>query len=196
MKRNTIGVTSFLTMALLFVLLSGCDKKSTNYGLNVIYMPTSAVSGGLNLNYTVPAGLDSATYNFTKDSITNKVTVFLGVLVSGQKASHGFTVNVSVNKDTTNQIIASGSIANAMLLPDNLYTLPASVTVPANTNQASFALQINDYNALKTACKGKMALLTVVVSNPTFYSLNNLTNKTVVIIDVNKLTGIRPYHTF
>ena len=69
MKRNTIGVTSFVTIALLYVLLSGCDKKSTNYGLNVIYMPSSAVSGGLNLNYPVPAGLDSATYNFTKDSL-------------------------------------------------------------------------------------------------------------------------------
>ncbi len=196
MKRNTIGVTSFVTIALLYVLLSGCDKKSTNYGLNVIYMPSSAVSGGLNLNYPVPAGLDSATYNFTKDSLNNKVTVFLGVSVSGQQASNGFTVKVSVNKDTTNQIIAGKSIANAILLPDNLYSLPTSVTVPANMNSASFNLQIDDYNSFKTICKGKMALLTVVINSPSNYSLNTNLNKTVVIIDVNKLIGIKPYHIY
>ncbi len=41
-----------------------------------------------------------------------------------------------------------------------------------------------------------MALLTVVINSPSNYSLNTNLNKTVVIIDVNKLIGIKPYHIY
>lgn len=188
MKKNIINITVFFAVAALFIVtMNSCDKgyNSASFGYNYIYMPQATVSGGLNLNYPVPVGLDSATHNYQIDSINHKVNVYLGVLVSGEQANTGFTVNVSVNNDTTNQIISGGTIANAILLPATMYVLPSSVTVPAGQHVGSFYLSI-DAVALK-AYSGKMALLTVQLSNPTNYVLNTALNKTVVIINVAAL---------
>jgi hypothetical protein len=105
------------------------------------------------------------------------------VLASGEQANAGFTVNVSANNDTTNQIINGGTIANAVLLADSMYTLPSTVTVPAGKNSASFLLSI-DSKALE-AYAGKTVLLTVQLSNPTKYMLNTTLDKTVVEINVH-----------
>jgi hypothetical protein len=188
MKKSTIGTAIFFAgIALFVVALNSCDKgyNSTSFGYNYIYMPQATVSGGLNLNYPVPVGLDSATYNYQIDTVNHKVNVDLGVSVSGEQSNTGFTVNVSVNNDTTNQIISGGSIANAVLMPGTMYSLPSSVTVPAGQHLATFNLSI-DAVALK-AYAGKMALLTVQLSNPTSYVLNTVYNKTVVIINVSAL---------
>jgi predicted cupin superfamily sugar epimerase len=111
--------------------------------------------------------------------------VYLGVSASGEQANTGYTVNVSVNNDTTNQIISSGTIANAVILPSTMYSLPSSVTVPAGQHFATFTLSIDEL-ALKTYT-GKMALLTVQLSNPTNYVLNTKYNQTVVVINVTAL---------
>ena len=188
MKKSMIKTASFLAVAaLIIVTFNSCDKgySSSNFGINNIYMPQATVTGGVNLNYAVPVGLDSATHNYQIDSINHKVNVYLGVSVSGEQANTGLTVNVTVNKDTTNHIIAGGTILNAFLLPDSIYTLPSSVTIPAGQHMASFNLSI-DAVALK-AYAGKMALLTVQLSNPTNYMLNKVYNRTVVVIDVSAL---------
>lgn len=188
MKKNIINTAVlFAATILLIMTMNSCDKGYNNasFGYNYIYMPQATVSGGLNLNYPVPAGLDSATYNYKIDTVNHKVNVDLGVSVSGEQASTGFTVNVSVNNDTTNQIISGGSIANAVLMPGTMYSLPSSVTVPVGQHFATFNLSI-DAVALK-AYAGKMALLTVQLSNPTSYVLNTMYNKTVVIINVSAL---------
>ena len=177
----------FAVMTFFAVALNSCDKgyNSSSFGYNYIYMPQATVSGGLNLNYQVPTGLDSATYNYQIDTVNHKVNVALGVSVSGEQASTGFKVNVSVNNDTTNQIISGGSIENAVLLPSSTYTLPSSVTIPAGKHMASFNLSIDEV-ALK-AYAGKVALLTVQLSDPTNYVLNKVYNKTVVVINVSAL---------
>ena len=188
MKKNIIKTAIFLAIsAFLVVSMNSCDKgySSASFGYNYIYMPQATVSGGKNQNYAVPTGLDSATYNYHIDSINHKVNVYLGVIVSGEQANTGFTVDISANKDTTNQIISGGTIANAVLLPDSIYTLPSLVTVPAGKHMASFNLAIDEV-ALK-AYAGKMLLLTVQLSNPTSYLLNPLYKKTLVVIDVTAL---------
>lgn len=188
MKKSMIKTAHFFAVLAFFVVaLNSCDKgyNSSSFGYNYIYMPQATVSGGLNLNYRVPAGLDSATYNYQIDTINHKVNVNLGVSVSGEQASAGFKVNISVNDDTTNQIVSGGSITNAVLMPASMYSLPSSVTVPVAQHFATFNLSI-DAIALK-AYAGKMALLTVQLSNPTSYLLNSVYNKTVVIINVSAL---------
>jgi hypothetical protein len=188
MKKSIIKITVFFAVTALFIVsMNSCDNGYNNasFGYNYIYMPQATVTGGLNINYTVPTGLDSATYNYQIDSVNHKLNVFLGVSVSGEQANTGFTVKVTANKDTTNQIISGGSIANAILLPDSIYTLPSSVTVPAGKHSASFNLSINSI-ALK-GYAGKTALLTVQLSNPTNYIFNTKYNKTVVVINVSSL---------
>jgi hypothetical protein len=188
MKKSMFKTAFLFAITALFaVTFNSCDKgfSSASFGYNYIYMPQATVSGGLNQNYAVPTGLDSATYNFQIDSINHKLNVYLGVTVSGEQPNTGFKVTVSANNDTTNQIIAVGSVSNAILLPDSIYTLPTSVTVPGGKHMASFNLSINS-TALK-AYSGKMALLTVQLSNPSNYLLNNTYSKTVVIINVSAL---------
>lgn len=188
MKKNIIKIGSlFAVIMLLAVFINSCDKGYSNasFGYNYIYIPQATVSGGVNLNYPVPKGYDTATYNYQLDSVNHKLNVYLGVSASGQKAGLGYTVNISANIDTTNQIISGGTIANAILLPDSIYTLPTSVTVPAGKNAGSFFLTINS-TALKQFA-GKMALLTVQLSNPTNYQLNTQLNKVVVVINVSNL---------
>lgn len=188
MKKSMIKTATFFAVAALFIVaLNSCDNgySAANFGINNVYMPQATVSGGLNQNYPVPVGLDSATHNYQIDSINNKVNVYLGVTVSGEQANLGLTVNVSVNNDTTNQIISGGSIAKAILLPASSYSLPTLVTVPAGKHTASFNLSI-DAVALK-AYAGKMVLLTVQISDPTNYVLNKLYSRTVVVINVNAL---------
>jgi hypothetical protein len=186
MKKNIINTAIFFAATILFITtMNSCDKgyNDASFGYNYIYMPQATVSGGLNLNYLVPAGLDSATYNYQIDTINHKVNVYLGVLASGEQANAGFTVNVSANNDTTNQIISGGTFANAVLLPSTMYTLPSTVTVPAGKHSANFLLTI-DATALQ-AYAGKTVLLTVQLSNPTRYMLNTVYNKTVVAISVH-----------
>jgi|GEM_PF-1097632 hypothetical protein len=186
MKKNIINTAIFFAATILLIMtMNSCDKgyNDASFGYNYIYMPQATVSGGLNLNYLVPAGLDSATFNYQVDTINHKINVYLGVSASGEQANAGFTVNVSANNDTTNQIINGGTIANAVLLADSMYTLPSTVTVPAGKHSASFLLSI-DSKALE-AYAGKTVLLTVQLSNPTKYILNTTLDKTVVEINVH-----------
>jgi hypothetical protein len=188
MKKSIIKIGSLFALIILLVMaMSSCDKAYNNasFGYNYIYMPQATVSGGLNLNYPVPAGLDTATYNYQLDTVNHKLNVYLGVAASGEKAGLGYTVNVSANIDTTNQIITGGTIPNAILLPDSIYTLPSSVTVLAGKSSGSFFLTINSTDLLQFA--GKTAVLTVQLSSPTNYQLNTQLNKVVVVINVSKL---------
>ncbi|MEI6754501.1 MAG: hypothetical protein WCK78_15215 [Paludibacter sp.] len=186
MKKNRIAAFFAVIFLLAASIFTGCDNtNNSSYGNNYIYMPQATVSGGVNLNYPVPSGYSTATYNFKIDSVNHIVNVNLGVLASGENAKMGYSVDVSVNNDTTNQIISGGTIANAVLLPSTIYTLPSSVTVPVGQYYTSFYLSINSTELKKMT--GKIALLTVQLSNPTNYQLNTLLNKTVVVIDVNAL---------
>ncbi|RYE28367.1 MAG: DUF1735 domain-containing protein [Sphingobacteriaceae bacterium] len=180
--------------ALLAIYLMGCDKKDSNtaFGFNYVYMPQATVSGGTNLNYLVPSGLDTNTYNYKIDAKNNKVNVYLGVSCSGKVATAGYTVSVTTRSDTIATLISSGAINVApnatkavVLLPNIAYTLPATVTVPAGEYRADFNLAI-DLTMLKTYA-GKKVALCVMVSNPTNYMLNNTANKVVIIIDVDAL---------
>ena len=176
---------SIYTLMLLFVaFFIGCedDVQDIEYGTPSIFMPQATIS---NLNYAVPSGRDSATYNF---KITgDKVNIILGVARSGKQSNEAFTVNVTANADTVGALLSSNILtpANTMVLPSAIYTLPASVTVPAGANSASFYLSV-DKAQLKTYA-GKKLAIGVLLKEPSKYALNNTINKVVVIIDVNAL---------
>jgi hypothetical protein len=196
MKKNIIKAVFLLAITSLFVALYSCNKgyNPVPFGSNLIYMPQATVKGGLNNNYTVPSGVDTSTFNFKSDTIGHKLYVHLGVTASGKPAAAGYTVNITAYNDTTNQIITANPTLNYMLMPSSMYTLPTSVTVPAGKNAATFDLTI-DAAALNTYVNttltvGKKLLLTVGLSSPTKYMLNNQYAKTVVIIDVNALSKV------
>lgn len=173
---------------MLLVGLIGCKKGDggLDYGFAYVYMPQSLQSGGSNIVYNVPAGFDSATYNYSIDVSTNKLNVMLGVSCSGKLSNNGYSVNITTNADTVNEAIATGSLGNnTVLLPDNFYTLPQTVTVPSGQYQSAFYLSV-DINQLKTL-SGKKAALAVSLTNPTKVQLNPANAETIVLIDVDAL---------
>jgi len=185
MKINMKKHTFLVAIVLIVAGFMSCQKGDgdTAFGYTNIYMPEATVSGGLNLNYLVPSGAGLPTYNFQIDSVNHKLNVILGVTRSGKASADGYTVDVVVYADTTNQQITNKAITSGILLPTTMYTLPTKVTVPAGTNYASFYLSI-DATAFKAAAfTGKNVALTVGIANPSKYALYNKYSKTVVIIN-------------
>ncbi|RYE37093.1 MAG: DUF1735 domain-containing protein [Sphingobacteriaceae bacterium] len=183
-------------LSLLFVItgLAGCEKNDSaaNFGDNYIFIPQATVSGGTNLNYTVPSGLDTNTYNYRIDTKNNKVNVLLGVSCSGKVANAGYTVNLATRTDTITQLINNGQIKVApnatktvMQLPADAYSLPTAVTVPSSSYMTGYYLSI-DKTKLKTYAGQKVALC-VIISNPTNYVLNQAYKQVIIIIDVDAL---------
>jgi hypothetical protein len=188
MKPNNKRFSFFIAAFLLAAVLNGCEKDASSQAFGndatQIYMPQATIA---NLMYAVPAGLDSATYNYKIDAVNNKVNIILGVTASGAHAPGNYTVNVVANTDTINQMITNGVLpaATTQVLPAGIYTLPQTVSVPAGQTAASFYLSI-DETQLKTYA-GETLGLEVVLNNPSQYVLNTTINKTIILINVSAL---------
>lgn len=186
MKTKIFYIITVLFFAIGFVACND-GEGDADYGFGYIYMPQATISGGLNNNYYVPSGSGEYTYNFKVDLTANKVKVILGVLRSGDIGNSAYTVDVISRIDTTNQIITSGAISNALILPTSLYSLPNSVSVSGSESGTSFYLEI-PIDALKMdQYTDKNLVLTVGLANPTAFQLSPKNTSTVVIINVNSL---------
>lgn len=186
MKTKIFYMVTAIFLAIGFIACNNGDGDA-DYGFGYIYMPQATVSGGLNNNYYVPSGAGEYTYNFKVDLTTNKVKVILGVLRSGDIGNSPYTVDIISRTDTTNQIISSGAISNALILPTSLYTLPNSVSVSGSESGTSFYMEI-PIDALKMSqYTDKNLVLTVGLTNPTAFQLSPKNTSTVVIINVNSL---------
>jgi len=183
MKLKT-KISLLLSMALLSVMILSCEKDDSDadFGFAKIFMPQATLA---NLNYNVPSGRDSATFNYKVDA--QKVNVLLGVSRSGKLDLGAYSVNVVANPDTVTQMITNGILpaATTVVMPAAMYTLPQTVSVSDGQSQATFVLSV-DRAQLKTYV-GKKVVLGVVLKNPSQYTLNQAINKVVVIIDVNQL---------
>lgn len=186
MKTKIFYIIAALFFAIGFVACNDGDGDA-DYGFGYIYMPQATISGGLNNNYYVPSGSGEYTYNFKVDLTTNKVKVILGVLRSGDIGNSAYSVDIVSRTDTTNQIIASGAISNALILPASLYSLPNSVSVSGSESGTSFYMEI-PIDALKMdQYTDKNLVMTVGLANPTAFQLSPKNTSTVVIINVNSL---------
>jgi hypothetical protein len=178
----------FLGLLLLGVgLVAGCRKDKGNdlvFGHTAIYMPQALQSGGINLTYQVPSGLDTATRNYVIEPGGKTLDVILGVSRSGMQAPEGFSVDVSADPDTIAAAIQSG-VLQAVSLPEKSYVLPQSVSVSSGQTEATFYLQVN-IDQLKQFAGQKVALA-VKVTNPSRYTLNTDFCETIVVIDVDAL---------
>ena len=178
-----------IAILLLAIILTGCEKGDgeADYGYAYIYMPQANVSGGLDNNYAVPAGGDENTYNFIIDTENQEVDIMLGALRSGKLPDEGFAVDIQARTDTTNTLIANGTIENGLLLPASVYSLPSSIEVPAGKYTKTFYLSVDASALMDEAYTDKKLVLTVGITNPTQYPLLQKYANTVVIIDVNSM---------
>src|ERR1044072_7629617 len=128
MKRICI---IFFIMALIGV--SSCEKAASekDYGFAKIFMPQAIFkSGGTSINYPVPSGTDSSTYNYEIDAKEKKLNVILGATLSGEN-NEGFSVDIKVDNDTLQQLLASNVLDPALykILPASMYSLPSNLQV-------------------------------------------------------------------
>jgi hypothetical protein len=167
-----------------------CKKPDSEiaYGMATVYMPQAInLSAGVDNNYPVPSGTDSTTYNYKVDAVNKKLNIILGVSVSGEAASVGYTVNIKTNADTVNQLIANGTLdASTVLMPASIYSLPTQVSVLPGARGNTFYLSV-DINQLKANYMGKKLALAVKLSDPTNYALNESISKAIVIVNVSSL---------
>jgi hypothetical protein len=186
MKLYKILSLGVLSLVFMFSILS-CEKSASelDYGYEKIYIPQSLLTGS-NVNYQIPAGLDSASRNYTLDKKTNKVNIILGVARSGTSDAQSFTVDIKNRADTVATILSKNTISNGVMLQETAYNLPAKVEVMQGKTEQTFWLSV-DATMLKANYAGKKAVMAFELTNPTKYSLNQKNNKVVVIIDVNAL---------
>jgi hypothetical protein len=169
---------------------TACDSGDgkADYGIAVLYMPQAVSGGGIDNTYAVPSGDGEYTYNFKIDEGQNRLNIILGVLRSGLLPNEAYTVDVVSRSDTTVQIVQSGSIENALALPEEWYEIPSRVSVPGDKNGETFYLSVSLDALSRDEFTGKNLVAAIALANPSRYELHALKAVTVVVIQVD---GIR-----
>jgi hypothetical protein len=132
------------------------------------------------------AGKISAEPSGTEHTLgTTEVVLPVSVSLGGA-AGGAFTVNVSAAPDTVQTLIDAGTLNGSVLLKEGEdYTIPASLSFPANANVAKFNLVV------KTAALKKYEMnqpaLAVSLSSPTRHLLDEAHSTLVMVLDPSRL---------
>lgn len=164
-----------IALSAVCVFLSSCDKPDSDkiWGNTYVYMPQATYDP-----YVVPNSghIEQNNLNYSVDEENGILNIFLGVYRSGLQPLEEYSVNIDVENT---------AIKGTSLLPAANYDLPVDVTCPAGKRDATFYLSV-DLEFLK-ANKAKDFSLTVCISSPTRYELNESLCKTVVRINTSEL---------
>lgn len=175
----------FIVAACTGFVLNGCKREAPVYGDAYIYMPQSTASGGINNMYPIPSGGGDMTHNFRSGN--GKIDIMLGVSRSSTLPAEDFSVDIVVKEDETNNFVSSGTIANAIALPANSYSLPSNVTV-TGSNKATFYLSVDSAMLINDlAYTGQKMVLAVGIANPTKYTISDNNNLTMIVIDIDAI---------
>lgn len=168
--KNRILTLIILGFGFMFSF-SSCEEPDSEkeWGLAKIYMPQAKYDP-----YNATADQPGATCSI--DAANNKLNVFLGVYRSGLQELNEYSVDV---------VASAGSVAGTVELPSTSYTLPSRVTCPAGERDVTFYLTV-DLDFLQQNI-GTDYSLTITVSNPTNYELNEELTATNVLIKPSEL---------
>ena len=199
MKSKIIRSITLLIIFFGFaIILSSCQYKDiadAPYPDQLIYMPT-AVNGFYNINaVAAPRGNTTPgfAYRYTVDKAGRKFIIPLGVYRSGINNSGAFTVNVAVNTDTINKLIAQvpGKLpTGTLLLPTDKYSTVPSVDMKDGEETATFNLSV-DLDFL-IANYGNTYAIGVTISS-TARKTNPLIATTIVVIDTKFMIPIADF---
>lgn len=121
------------------------------------------------------------------DHVLGTSFVVLPVSVTlGGVAGGAFTVNVSTNADTAQALIDDGTLAGSTLLKEgDDYTIPSTLSFPANSNTARFNLVVNTASLKKYELN--KPVLALSLSSPTRHLLDATRSTVVMELDPSKL---------
>lgn len=185
MKYNISNSMKTLFALMLAFAISSCnyqDIEDAPYPEQMIYMP-AAVRGIYDISvvtdtYSVPT--PGSPSRFSIDQGSGQVVVPLGVYRSGVNNDGSFTVNISADIDTVNQLINSGTLTGVELLPLDQYTIPPSFQFENGKEIETFDLKI-DLNFLESNPGNVYSIAIEISSNER--KVNPDYKTTVVLID-------------
>jgi len=145
-----------------------CEFKEiadAEYTAPTIYIPV-AVNGIYVLKDTIATGSRNIRYQI--DIPNKKFIVPMSVYRSGINNKGSLNIDISVNNDTINKLIAEGNLVdsngrNLELIPSDKYTLTPSVVIENGEEWKSIILEV-DLNYISTKANKRLALAVTVKS--------------------------------
>jgi len=183
------------------MLTVSCEYQEiadTSWPEQLIYMPAAVYN-----NYmidAVPAAIGSSPTpgyptRFLVDTVTRKFNVLLGTYRSGKDNDGGFTVDIAVNTDTINDLLAIvGKLpAGTVLLPADKYTIPASAEMKDGLDIAKFDLSVDlDYLLANYIPAGNTFAIAVGISS-TARKTNPKYATTIIVINTKIMVPIASF---
>ena len=166
----------FLAVYLIAIsVIVSCEEADSDkeWGMAKIYMPQSNYQP-----YVVPNGGKDAqlNMNYSLDSANQKLNIYLGVYRSGLQELESYSVSV----------LSEGiSLDGAVFLPEDKYTLPSLVTCLEGHRDVTFFLEV-DLEFLTNNQTNNYSL-SVSISEPTKYELNEELSTTEILIYTSEL---------
>ena len=162
-------------LPLIMVTFCSCGEADSEkeWGSARIYMPQATYGDN---KYIVPNDGTATQHNLNYAVSGDRVNIFLGVYRSGLTALEAYSVKIS-----------SGDAGQSGYthLPEDVFTLPESVSVTAGNREKIFYLSV-DLNFLRNN-KGTNYSLAVSLSEPTNYELNPDISSSFVLINTTLL---------
>jgi len=125
-----------------------------------------------------PSGTD---HTLGTTEVILPVSVSLGGLAGGT-----FAINVNAAPDTAQSLIDDGTLAGSVLLKaGDDYTLPPTITFPANVNVAKFNVVVKTESLKKYELN--KPVLAITLSDPTKHLLDSVKRTIVMALDPSKL---------
>lgn len=155
--------------------LSACKKMADiPDGAAKIYMPAAT-----NGSYIVPGSIK----NYVADKAAKKLYIPVYLFRSGLQSRGQFSVDVAADNVAAQQLITDSKVdaARAMVAPTDLYSIPAS----ANGGQDSSSFEVVFDASKMDAYLGKLLVLSVRLTNPSKYQLNDKLSVLNIVLDVD-----------
>ncbi|WP_353129863.1 DUF5013 domain-containing protein [Parapedobacter pyrenivorans] len=173
MKRNKLAWIGAM-VGCLAIGVSACSKSvDAPSGAAKIYMTAAT-----NPVFNVPANPK----NYLVDKENGKLVVPVYIGRSGLQEQQSFTLEVRADDAAAQQLISGGVLAaNAVVAPADVYSMPTSVS--AGKDHSAFDV-VFDANKLNSYL-GKQLVLTIQLSNPSKFELNENLSKLNVVLDVD-----------
>lgn len=188
----TQGLKILFVLCGVVLILPSCTYKKimdAEYPTQLIYMP-AAVSNFVIDNVPQPTLADPTPgnpYNIVVDLPNKKLNVPLGIYRSGIDNKGAFNVDIAVNNDTINKLLAiSGQLpAGTILLNADKYSIPSSVEMKDGEEVAKFNLAVN-LDSLRNNFPNKIYALAIGISS-TQRASNPKLNTTIVVINTKMM---------
>jgi hypothetical protein len=175
----------------LAISLQDAGKKNTldpAGKMAVLLINTAAVIRQEDIHYLYFTGGGSLLQqpSGTDHTLGTSVVVLPVSLTLAGAAGGAFTVNVSASPDTAHALIDDGTLEGATLLKEgDDYTIPSTISFPANSNTVKFNMVVNTASLRKYELN--KPVLALSLSSPTRHLLDSVRSTVVMQLDPSRL---------